>query len=84
MQTKFEKWCEDNPALAKGAGAATYLRRQQAKSQAYNAMLALLVKIRFCEWPTQGLGIGLYASEMDEVILMAERLDYDSPKLPRT
>ena len=78
--TKFEKWCQENPLIAQRAGAATYLKRQKAKGEAFNAMLDLLAKIRFCEWPTIGLGIGLTAEEMDAVIFEAERLNYDSPK----
>lgn len=78
--TKFEKWCQENPLQAQAIGATNYLRRQKRKGHSYNKMLDLLGSIRFRDWPTIGLGIGLRAEHMDEIMMEAERENYDSPK----
>jgi hypothetical protein len=80
--TKFEKFCQDNPFTARDSGALAYLQKQQKKDEAFEAMLQLLCRIRYCNWPTAGLGIDLHPEEMDEVIMAAEKVAGKEKKKP--
>jgi len=48
-------------------------RKIERLTDALEDAVDLLVKIRFCEWPTIGLGIGLNVEEMDQVIIKADK-----------
>ena len=40
--------------------------------KSFNALEKCLIGIRFCAWPTNGLGIGLQADNLDEILNNAD------------
>lgn len=59
-------------------------RRVERLEVALDACLNLLSDIRYQNWPTEGLGIGLHVHVMDEVLIEAERVLPRSPKAAKT
>lgn len=42
-------------------------------TDALESTVELLCKIRYCDWPVEGLGIGITAEEIDEVLIKSEQ-----------
>lgn len=51
---------------------ASAMRKHCRLMASHEAAISMLEKIRYQNWPTLGLGIGLYPHEMDEILIEAE------------
>lgn len=58
-------------------------RRISRLQEALDGCYRVLARVRYTNWPTRGLGIGLNAEDLDEVMMEADRLLPPEPEAPK-